>query len=344
MPTWLERLRNWRMKMPLVLLAAGLAATGWWWRGEPVRIVMPQRGNAAEVVYATGVVEPLNWAKVSALQRKRIVEMCRCEGKQVKAGDVLGRLDDIEERAALTELQARRDRLKEDSDRIRGLVDRNVSSRVTLDEKLTQLREYDARILAQRDRLSDLELRAPMDGVVLRRDGEVGEIAGIGVSDVLFWIGEPKPLRITAEVNEDDIAKVSRGQTVLLRHEGFASNTLRATIDGITPKGDPASKTFRVYFALPDDTPMKIGMSVEANIVTREVKSALLIPADSVRDGAVWTIEGGRLRRVAVQTGVRGTGMIEILSGIAEGQPVVTPARSDFKTGFRVSATLERAR
>ena len=52
--------------------------------------------HAAEIVYATGVVEPLRWAKVLALSRKRIVWICDCEGKVVKKGDVLVKLDDGE--------------------------------------------------------------------------------------------------------------------------------------------------------------------------------------------------------------------------------------------------------
>jgi multidrug efflux pump subunit AcrA (membrane-fusion protein) len=169
------------------------------------------RGDAAEVVYASGVVEPRTWAKVASLQRKRIIDLCRCEGKAVSKGDILAKLDDVEERAQLAELTARRDRLKLDVERARTLLERNVGSRVTLDEKVTQMQEAEARIAAQQDRISDLVLRAPMDGIVLRQDGEVGEIAGTGSSDVLFWVGQPKPLRVVADINEEDIVRVAQG-------------------------------------------------------------------------------------------------------------------------------------
>ena len=46
--------------------------------------------------------------------------------------------------------------------------------------------------------------------------------------------------------------------------------------------GDPVAKTFRIYIALPDDTPLRIGMSLEANVVTREKQNALLVPADEL--------------------------------------------------------------
>lgn len=326
-----------------LLVAAAIAAAlvlGIVWRlqATDVTVVFPQRGPVAEVVYATGIVEPRRWAKVVSLQRRRIIEMCDCEGKTVKKGEVLARLDDLEERSALSELEARATRLKEDAERMRGLVERNVTSRVTYDEKLTQIREWEARIEAQRSRLLDLELRAPMDGVVLRRDSEVGEIAGTGLGDVLFWIGEPKPLRVTADVNEEDIVKVKAGQKILLRHDGFPDGILNATIEAITPKGDATSKTFRVYFALPDDTPLKIGMSVEANIIVRENPSALVVPADAVVEGHVFLVKDGRLVRRQVKTGIKSARAIEIISGVEPGEAIVSPAAGTLKNDQRVRA------
>lgn len=323
--------------VPALVLAGLVVAGARYVLARPEVTVTPVTvGDAAQVVYATGIVEPVTWSKVSSLQRKRIIEICHCEGKTVKKGEVLARLDDIEERALLAEITARRDRVKEDADRIRGLVDRNVTSRVTYEEKLTQLREYDARLAAQRDRIYDLELRAPMDGVVLRRDGEIGEIAGTLNSDVLLWVGQPKPLRIVADVNEEDITRVRRGQVVLLRHESQPNEPLRAKVDSVTPKGDATTKTFRVYLALPDDTPLMIGMSVEANIVIREARQALLVPAEAISGGRVLVADGDRLRSAPVKTGVTGTRMVEVTEGLAKGELVVTPARADLKPGTRV--------
>jgi RND family efflux transporter MFP subunit len=313
------------------------AAVCWFVVARPLAIaIKPVRGDAAEVVYATGVVEPQQWAKVSSLQRKRILEHCDCEGKVVKRGDVLARLEDGAERALLRELEARRERIQEEANRLEGLVERNVTTRVTYDEKLTQLREQDARIAAQKDRISDLVLRAPMDGVVLRRDGEVGEVAGTSATDILFWIGQPKPLRVVAEVNEEDIIKTRLGMNVLLRHDGLAGAPLPATLAEITPKGDPATKTFRVYFSLPDDTPLRIGMSVEANIVVREVKGALLVPIEAVDDGHVFEIRDGRVHRIAVKTGIRGARMVEVLAGLGIDQAIVSPPRPTLRDGARV--------
>ncbi|MEZ5815887.1 MAG: efflux RND transporter periplasmic adaptor subunit [Hyphomicrobiaceae bacterium] len=323
----------------MAVLAFALAAAGlWWhfWRGPEVRVVAPVRGDAAEVVYATGNVEPVRWAKIAALQRKRIVDICHCEGREVQQGQVLVRLDDDEERAILTELQARLQRYREDAERLQGLADRKVTPRTTYEEKLTQVREYEARVAAQKDRIDLLQLKAPMSGVVLRRDGEVGEIAGTGASDVLMWVGEPQPLRVVAEVNEDDIARVKAGQRALLRHEGHTDGPLSATVDRITPKGDPQTKTFRVYLALPDDTPLKIGMSVEANIVVAEAKDVLLVPTEALSDATLAVVADGRITRRKIEAGIRGTRMTEIRSGLTASDKVVSPYRGDIDQGRTV--------
>lgn len=308
-------------------------------RGTEVGSAVARTGKAAEVVYATGIVEPVYWAKVTALQRKRIVEMCSCEGNPVKKGDVLARLDDNEERAVLTELQARLARLKDDVSRTNTLVERNIASRTSLEEKQTQVSEQEARIAAQKDRITDLELRSPIDGVVLRRDGEVGEIAGTGTADTLFWVGRQRPLRLSAEVNEEDILKVAQGQKTLLRHEGHTSTPLTGTVDRITPKGDPQTKTFRVYILLPDDTPLRIGMSVEANIIVGEADHAVLVPAEAVLDNKVLKIVDGRAKTTTVETGIRGSGMVQIRSGIKAGDVVVSPFADSLKDGAQVRTT-----
>lgn len=329
------------LKRLLVLAVIAAAAGGafvFWRAGgfaQEVTLVEARRGDAAEVVYATGVVEPLKWAKVIALTRKRIVDVCYCEGKMVKAGDVLVRLDDSQEQALLAELEARRKRLQADLERITGLVSRNIAPQTQLEQTQTSLREFEARIDLAKERIDELVLRAPMEGVVLRRDGEIGEIAGTGTNDVLFWVGQPRPLRIVSDVNEEDVPRVKVGQRALLRSEGFRGKTLEATVAEITPKGDPQTKTFRVYLALPEDTPLLIGMSVEANIVTQEKKDVLLLPAEAILQDNVFTVVDGRLKRNKIETGLRGSRMVEVTGGVREGERVVSPATTQMRDGQR---------
>ncbi len=336
------------MKRLYFLFILGLLAAGagyWWFVGNYISVstVQTKRGDAAEVVYATGTVEPLLWAKITALQRKRIIDLCKCEGEKVRAGEVLVRLDDAEERALLRQLKARMERLQADADRIKKLVDRDIASQTTYDEMITQISEHEARIAAQIDRIDDLELKAPINGVVLRRDGEVGEVAGTGPSDAIIWIGQPKPLQVVAEINEDDIAKVQKGQIVLLRHESRAGEPLKASVDRITPKGDPESKTFRAYLALPDDTPLMIGMSVEANIVIRVAKNAILLPAEAINNETVQIVKDGRVQLRKVALGIKGTRFVEMSEGVSEGEAVISPYNEKLRNYARVNVIVGRA-
>jgi len=334
---WFFSLGMWRAFAILLLLVALVSAASFsFWRGTSVNMVVAERSDAAQVVYATGIVEPIHWAKIVALQRKRVVELCSCEGEPVKKGEVLARLDDAEEQAVLTEIQARLDRLEADAARLARLLESNVSSRTAYEEKLTQVREYEARLVAQQDRIDDLALKSPMDGIVLRRDGAVGEIAGTAANDALLWIGQARPLRVVAEVNEDDITKVKPGQRVLLRHEGHSGDPLDATVQRLTPKGDPETKTFRVYLLLPNDTPLMIGMSVEANIIVHEAKGVVLVPAEAIVDDRVQVAENGRVVSRHVDVGIRGAGRVEIQSGVAAGDFVLSPFHQDLDDGARI--------
>jgi RND family efflux transporter MFP subunit len=319
------------LRRAVVILLLGLAVGAAWWflygRGRDVTVVKPARGTAAEIVYATGAVEPVRWSKVTSLIRGRIIELCRCEGKTVAKGDVLVRLDDRELRAQLDELKAREDFLRREMSRVTELVGRGFASTQAYERASSDHRQIQALIAVQSEKLANYAIAAPMDGVVLRRDGEVGEIAEAGT--VLFRVGVPKPLWVVAEVNEEDIPRVAIGQLVLFRTDAFPGRRLEGKVDEITPMGDPVAKTYRIRVGLPDDTPLKPGMSVEANVVVREKPGALLVPADAVLDGAVFVVDGDRVRRQPIEVGIRGTRGTEILSGVGEGDVVVSPLPSD---------------
>jgi RND family efflux transporter MFP subunit len=328
----------------LALAAAILALLAWWWlgRGIEVRAVAPTRGTAVEIVYATGAVEPVRWAKVASLIRDRIVEVCYCEGKTVTKGDVLVRLDDREVRAQLQELKAREDFAKREMARVTDLLGRGVATTQAFERISSDLRQIQALISVQLEKLDDYTIASPMDGVVLRRDGEIGEIAEPG--QILFRVGVPKPLQVVAEVNEEDIPRVTVGQTVLLRTDAFAGRRLEGKVQEITPMGDAVAKTYRIRIALPDGTPLHVGMSVEANVVTREKQDALLVPADAVQGQQVLVVEGNRVRRRAVEIGIRGTRNIEVLSGLREGERIASPAPVNVADGARVRVIESKAR
>jgi RND family efflux transporter MFP subunit len=333
-----------RLKV-IVWAAVGIivaAAAGWWWLVGSVPVVSavaPARGTAVEIVYATGAVEPVRWARVASMLRGRILEICDCEGKVVAKGDVLGRLDDKDVRAQLHELRAREDFAKRELNRQTELIGRGSTTTQAYERASMDLRSLQGLISVQLEKLADYTITAPIDGVVLRRDGEVGEIADVG--QVLFRIGVLRPLQIVAEVNEEDIPRVAVGQTVLLRTDAFPERRLTGKVREVTPIGDPVAKTYRIKAALPDDTPLLPGMSVEANVVTREKADALLIPSDAVQGTSVLVVDGQRVRRRNIELGIRGTRAVEVLNGLSENEQVASPVPAGLTDGRRVRVTAK---
>jgi RND family efflux transporter MFP subunit len=288
----------------------------------------------SEAIYGTGTVEPQRWAKVVPLDRRRLIELCSCEGQYVRAGQVLGRQDDAAERSALHELEVANDQAQRDLNRAEQDRTKGDAEQREYEQRWTDLQQSKARIAQQKVRIDSLVLRAPLDGMVLRRDGEVGEIAG--PTDVLFWVGPPTPMQVVAEVNEEEINRIVGGQKAFLRSEAFPGQALPATVSQITPKGDPTRKTFRVYLLLPNDTPLRIGMSVEVNIIFREKPSAIVVPAEAVAGNLVQIVRNGAIARVPIQVGVRGSRNVEVIGNISDGMAVLSPARTDLADGTKV--------
>ena len=98
------------------------------------------------------------------------------------------------------------------------------------------LRQIQGLISVQMEKIDDYVIVSPMDGVVLRRDGEIGEIAEAG--QILFGSACRSRCAIVAEVNEEDIPRVALGQKALLRTDAFPGQPLEGTVSEITPMGD----------------------------------------------------------------------------------------------------------
>ncbi|KIL98357.1 putative Co/Zn/Cd efflux system membrane fusion protein [Paramagnetospirillum magnetotacticum MS-1] len=327
-----------RRQIPLLLILLALAAGGgwWWWRitAPEVEAVFPKRGTAVEAIYATGTVEAEKWARIAPVSPGRIAEILAFEGDMVKAGQPLARLDDREASARIAELEAKAAYWREEMTRSAALTERGYRSTEATQKARSEFNQVTAAINAARQKRTDLLVTSPMDGMVLKRDGEIGELAE--VKDALFWVGAPRPLRITSEVDEEDIARVRIGQKVLIKADAFAERVLEAQVDRITPKGDPVNKTFRVRVVLPDDTPLLVGMTTEINIITALHPDVLLVPVTALKDGKVLAVQDGRVASQAVQTGIRGRTMVEVTEGLGSDTPILASPPAGLKPGDRV--------
>lgn len=326
----------------LILIVAALAGAGYvaWDRflgPRQVTVGSVTRGPAVEAVYATGTVESVREAEIAPTIRSRI-EAIRCiEGERVAAGDVLVELDDDEAHARLADAEAVLAFQQQELDRFRELAERNSATRQTLERTVSLYEQARANVAAAQQLLEDMTLTAPFDAVVLRQEHEAGDVLDGG--DTVCWIGQEQPFRVSADVDEEDISLVASGQRVLVKADAFPEQVFEAQVGEVTPRGDSIDKSYRVRMLLPEDAPLLVGMTVEVNILVREIDNALLVPASAYRDGAVWLVVDGVAVYRPVETGIIGRDRIEIVGGLAEGDRVILDPPADLVEGDAVSGS-----
>lgn len=340
-----SRPRQRSLLRPAIALAcaAGLAAAGWWLAApRTVTVVPAARAPAIQAVYATGTVEATVTVRVAPQVAGRLFELKADEGQTVKAGDMLGRLDDSDLRASVSELEARATYAAQQFERAGALVNQGWSTKEKYDQARSDMDA--ARQAARRasELLTFMQLRTPADGTVIRRDGEVGDY--IPVNQPVFYLAKAGvPLRISADVDEEDIPLVKVGQKVLIRSDAFLGRVFTGKVVEITPKGDPVARSYRVRIELPSDTALMIGMTAETNIVTAEKQDALLVPASAVAGSSVWVVRDGKLESVPVQIGIKGRERVEAASGLTEGDMVVIDPPKELQPGEAVRVRLGEA-
>ncbi len=315
-------------------------AAGWYFTAGPaahprIDTVSPRTGTAVEAVYATGTVEATVMLPIAPRVTARLMEMNADEGHDVKEGDIMARLEDSDLQKSLDELKAREVFLKKDYDRKAALVQSGYETRASLDKARADMDGNRAAIARIEAEASYTRLLAPADGRVIRRDGEIGQM--IPANQTVFWISCCAPLRISAEVDEEDIARVKPGQKVLIRADAFPDGEFEGDVLSITPKGDPVARSYRVRVSLAPDTPLQIGMTAENNIIISEKKDVLLIPNSAVRDGHVFVVHGNTVRRIAVKTGIRGFDEAEVLEGVKADDRIVNNPGKDLQHGAQIT-------
>lgn len=313
-----------RLLFTLLLLLAGVVlAYGFYAVTSGKRAldtVTVSRTEIIRAVYATGTVEPVNRTMLSPEKTGRLMEIVHNEGEKVTKGDVVARMESrlVEER--LQEAQEHLIYVTKEAKRNRKLVTSGAVSRKQAEDAEREYGETRERVHQLRRELEDLKLVSPVDGLVLRREAEIGETVQAG--EAAFWVGSPKPLRITADVDEEDIGQVKLGQVALIKADAFPNRVFEGKVNEITPQGDPVNKVFRVRIALPDDAPLMINMTVEVNIITERIPNALVIPAESESGSYVWQVINGKKQKTPVKTGIRNETQVQILEGLKEGDVI----------------------
>jgi HlyD family secretion protein len=323
------------------------------------RAMRVERGDLLETVVASGTMEPLVRVPVIAEVSGIIAAVHVEEGDRVRRGQPLFELDRerlaarVAERRAELDLrrasarydlvgraEAERDQKRRDRDRVAELHERSVASELELEraEHALRLAEIEVRDAhaevaarraavaqarellrqAQRD-LDNAIIRAPIDGVVVEREGEIGRaIADVTSSGgtVIAVVADDRRIRLIAEVDENDIASVRVGQEALLSIDAFPGEEFAGRVRKISSAGSTAGNVsnFEIEVEVERDERLRVGMSSDARVVVREHHSVLLIPNLAlVRNGS------GPEVHVADESGSREGRLVTVSTGYSDG-------------------------
>lgn len=186
--------------------------------------------------------------------------------------------------------------------------------------------------------LSRTEVTAPVAGVITARNARIGAIAS-AAGQPMFTIIRDGGLEMQADVAERDLLRLAPGQIATLTLAGSAK-PLTGTVRLVEPTIDPASRLGRVRIVVDDPTNVRAGMFAEAAITIAQ-HDALAVPVTAVGAAnglaTVMKVNGDTVARTDVTPGIRDGGWVEIVSGLIEGDRIVTKAGAFVRNGDRIN-------
>jgi RND family efflux transporter MFP subunit len=275
------------------------------------------------------------------------------ESERVVKGQPLVQLDRRDYDAALVQAEAGLELARAtlalrrlEVERLRVLRAQDVASQAQLDVKESELRvaqaqvrQAEAEIAQARVNLDYTTLRAPMDGVILAKLKEVGEMAvpgGFAGSGDLIRMANLEDMRAEVDVNEMDLAKVRLGQNAEVVPDAFPDRKYAAKVVKLYPQVNRQKGTLKVEVAIPEaddwlrpDTSVRIVFLDDAAPAGADASAAVVTaPRAALRSEAgsafVWVVTEGRLRRQAITVGREIGDQVVIEAGLLGGEALVT--------------------
>jgi RND family efflux transporter MFP subunit len=170
--------------------------------------------------------------------------------------------------------------------------------------------------------LAYTEIRAPYQGVVTRRNVSVGDfvqpVGTNGTRQALFVVSQIDPVRVFVNIPGSDAAWIKDGDPVTLQVQGAGGETLQGTITRNSRSLDPQSRTLRTEIDLPNPKGTLLpGMYVQSRIVVSHASVWTVPEAAIVTEGnqaVCYRVENGKALRAPVQIGLRGGGLVELVT------------------------------
>ena len=299
--------RNTRLAIGGIVLTAG--ALGLWiyrnaeaHEAPSYRFASVTRGNLESTVSATGALSAVTTVQVGTQVSGQVSQLLADFNDRVKKGQLLARIDPTLAQQAVLDAQAGVVRAQADLDRSKAEYDRN---KVLYDQKVLTATEFttaqynytvaqasvkSAQVALDRARknLSYTEIYAPIDGVVVQRNVDVGQTVAASLSaPQLFLIANDlSQMQILANVDESDIGQIHEGQTVRFTVQAYPNQTFDGTVRQVRLQSatteNVVNYTVVVTVANPKGNLLP-GMTATVEFLTGSADNALIVPNAALR-------------------------------------------------------------
>ena len=335
---------------------------------ETTRVQVLTPTQASTVLTATGYTYARARAAVGAKIIGRVVELPVDEGDTIAAGDIIAVLDseDLQAsvrlaEASLNEARARLADAEREFARQADLVQDRLTSQALYDAALTQREVALAQVGTAEARLNSAQatldytvVRAPIDGVVIERNIEMGEMVAPGgftsqqSTGSIVRIADPASLEVEADINESYIARLQLGQRASIRVDAVPGFEYSGRLRQIVPTADRQRAVVQVKVSIDNiDARLVPDMSCTVTFLEEGIDETeliqppkLLVPEQAIQyaGGAafLFQVEDGQLRRVRVALGEASDGRVEVLEGVQGGETIVGRDVSSLEDGQRV--------
>ncbi len=284
--------------------------------------------NMNELIYSTGSLLPDEEVDLAFETSGKVVKIDFEEGRTVKKGELLAKINDKPLQAQLLKLQAQKKLVTEREFRQKQLLERDAISRESYDQVATEIQTIDADIMLVEARIAETELRAPFDGTVGLR--MISEGAFATTQTKIVRLVKIRPLKIEFSIPERYSGEITPGFPLTFQVDGFPE-PFEAKVYAIAPQVDMNTRTILVRAMYPNtNEELKPGRFASVQARLSEIKNTISIPTQALiaemSGEKVFIFKNGKAKEVKVSTGLRTESHIQIRSGLNFGDTLLTTA------------------
>lgn len=305
------------------------------------------KATASELIVSLSTVGTLKANESLMLKPEitgRIEAINAAEGAAVRKGDLLVSIDDRVYAAELKQAEAALNLARTNYSRARLLKEKGAGTVSNYDTMGANLSVAQAQVDLTRAALDKTRILAPFDGVMGLRHVSPGDYVNPGQDIATFQSKNPMKAEFTLPENASNVVKTS--QQIAIHVDAIPDRTFTGSVYAIDPQINEASRNITLRALIPnDDGSLLPGMFARVSIITAHKDRALMLPESAIiprgNESFVMRIgEGNKAASAAVTIGERRNGMVEILTGIAEGDIIVTAGHAKLREGSEASYTL----